>query len=592
MTLASETIAVLRPAIRSNFFSALLLLAIVLGSCATRKQPAITQPSAAAELTDKQRLDFSFLYFEALRDKMLGNYPQAQEKLQQAVRIDPRNAAAHYELGQIYALTGKFDQAELSTELAIRFDPGNIWYRQALAERYEQTGKFEKMAGVLSDLSKEYPGNTNYKLQLAQAFLHSGKYEQALKVYDEIEKQSGISEELVLRKKNLHMRLRKPEKAVEEVRKLMKQHPEEIGYRGVLAEIYLESGQPEKAMAEYQEILRLDPANANVHFSLAEYYRSQGDFDLSYKHLKEAFGSPNADIHHKLQVLASFFDLSGNYPKLIEQAEELCQLLISAHPDDTRSHAVYGDFLYQGGKLEEALREYMTVLEADKSSYNVWNQVLLINSELKNFKQMFDLSAEALELFPTQAEIYLFNGIAAMQLKDYAKAAEVLRQGADLSTWNTALSAQFQASLGDSYNYLGKHTESDAAYEKALQYDPSNAYVMNNYAYYLSLRKAKLERARELADKCNAMVPANPSYQDTYAWVLYQMADFDNAEVWINKAIANGGIKNPTILEHKGDILWKKGKEDDALDYWKRAQEIGGSSEQLLRKISQKKLVE
>jgi predicted negative regulator of RcsB-dependent stress response len=44
-------------------------------------------------------------------------------------------------------------------------------------------------------------------------------------------------------------------------------------------------------------------------------------------------------------------------------------------------------------------------------------------------------------------------------------------------------------------------------------------------------------------------------------------------------------MKSATIVEHKGDILWKQGKASDALDFWKRAKELGGSDEGLMRKI-------
>ena len=74
---------------------------------------------------------------------------------------------------------------------------------------------------------------------------------------------------------------------------------------------------------------------------------------------------------------------------------ELCRELILAHPEDPQAHAVYGDFLLREDKLSEAREQYMLVLAADKGRYNVWNQILLIDSELKNYQSMFDLSIEA-----------------------------------------------------------------------------------------------------------------------------------------------------------------------------------------------------
>lgn len=576
-----------------HFFLFLVLLAGV-ASCKSRGKAATVtgEPSAAAVLTEKQRLDFDYLYFDALKDKMLGNYALAQNKLQQALRIDPRNAAAHFELSQVYALSGSVDQAEQSGQLAVRFAQNNEWYKLSLAELYERAGKFGPMVRLLEELVKAHPQKEEYLLGLATGYVQVGRYDDAIKICDKLETIGGVNEELALQKRNLYMQMKKPDKALNEIQKLIKAFPGEPGYRAYLADIYLETNQPQKALEQYQEILRLDPQNPDVHYSLAEYYRNQGDKERSFEELKQAFSNPEGLVEQKLQVLGSYFELTRYFPELKSQAQALCEILAAQHPEDPRAHAVYGDFLLREEKFEEALQQYLLVLETDKSRFSVWNQVLMIYSELKRSQEMYDLSKEAIELFPTQPTLYLYNGIAAMQLKRYEDAVGVMKEGLAVTTGNDALTAQFYASLGDSYNFLSRYRESSEAYEKALKIDADNTYVLNNYAYYLSLRKENLERAKELAARCNELAPGNPSYQDTYAWVLYQAGDIENAASWIDKAIASGGIRNATIMEHKGDILWKQGKASDALDFWHRAKELGGNGTYLEAKLEQKKLVE
>ena len=80
-------------------------------------------------------------------------------------------------------------------------------------------------------------------------------------------------------------------------------------------------------------------------------------------------------------------------------------------------------------------------------------------------------------------------------------------------------------------------------------------------------------------------LPGESSFLDTKAWIYFQRAEYDQAAIWIDKALEAGGMKSPTIVEHKGDILWKQGKTADALDFWKRAKELGGSEPELLMKI-------
>jgi tetratricopeptide (TPR) repeat protein len=561
-------------------------------SCKSKQKAAAPKSNIGGEiLSEKDRIDFEFLFFDATKEKLLGNFSQAQVKFQQAIRINPRASAAHFELSQVYLNTGNPDLAELSGKNAVRFDDSNKWYKLSLADIYAQNGKFGEVAELMNQLHKKEPNNQEYLLGLGTALVNEKKYSEAAKVYEELEILTGINEEVALQKKNLFMRLGKPEKAILEIQKLMNAFPDEIGYRGFLAEIYEDTNQPEKALEEYNEIIKRDPENPNVHFSLAEYYRRQGDKEKSYQELKKAFANPESSLELKIQVLSSYFDITLQYPELVYQAMELCRELVLAHPEDPQAHAVYGDFLLREEKLQEAREQYMLVLAADKARYNVWNQLLLIDSELNNYQNMFDLSKEAMELFPYQPTVYLYNGIAAIQLKQYEKAIESLKAGANVTTSNAPLSSQFFASLGDCYNYTKQYKESDESYEMALKFDSSNTYVMNNFAYYLSLRKENLNRAKQLSQKCNELEPGSPSFQDTFAWILFEMGDLENASIWIDKAIENGGIKSGTIMEHKGDILIKQGKTADALDFWNRAKELGGVSDKIDLKIAQKKYI-
>jgi Tfp pilus assembly protein PilF len=74
--------------------------------------------------------------------------------------------------------------------------------------------------------------------------------------------------------------------------------------------------------------------------------------------------------------------------------------------------------------------------------------------------------------------------------------------------------------------------------------------VLNNYAYYLSLRNEKLDKAEEMSKKSNEIDRDNASYNDTYGWILYGLGKYEDAKLWLEKAIANGASENAVILEH------------------------------------------
>jgi len=563
----------------------IIAFALLLSACKIGSKTVAANVSSKAELSEKEQLDFAYLFFDAEKEKILGNDPQAALKFNQALRLNPRSAATHYELSQIYLRTGNADLAEISGLQAVKFDPENTWYKLSLASVYEQRGKSDKLLELMQEVAKSAPDNFDNQYSLASALAMSGKYDEAIKILDKLESQYGINDEFSNQKKALYLQMKKPEKAIAEVRKLIEAFPDEYSYRGMIAEIYEEMGEDDLALKEYEELVKADPDNASVYFSLAEFYRRKGDNARSFDALKKAMANPEAELDLKLQVLGSYYVLMEQFPELGAQALELCTLMIQAHPESARAHGSYGELLLREGKATEALTELETALRLDKSSFGVWNQLLMVLNDVRNFKRMEEVAAEAMELFPGSPMFYLYHGIAAMQQKNYTKAVESLEAGATLTVANNPLSAQFYASLGDCYHAVKEHSKSDAAYEKALTFDASNTYVMNNYAYYLSLRKEKLDRALELSTRSNELTPNSSSFIDTKAWIYYQRAEYDQAAIWIDKALEAGGMKSPTIVEHKGDILWKQGKASDALDFWKRAKELGGAEPELLKKI-------
>ena len=217
---------------------------------------------------------------------------------------------------------------------------------------------------------------------------------------------------------------------------------------------------------------------------------------------------------------------------------------------------------------------------------------MLIYNGKRDWTNLEKTCSDAIEVFPNEPLAYLFKGGAELQMKEYEKAIKSLSKGEKMSADKDKLRAQFLADMGDAYHDMNKSDASDSSYEKALKLDPENAYVLNNYSYYLSERKVNLEKAKEMSAYSNKLEPDNNSFLDTYAWILFQLNDFTGAKEWQEKALKAGGEKSGTILEHYGDILFKLGQKDQALDYWKKAKDNGGGTTNLDRKITEQNYIE
>jgi len=138
--------------------------------------------------------------------------------------------------------------------------------------------------------------------------------------------------------------------------------------------------------------------------------------------------------------------------------------------------------------------------------------------------------------------------------------------------------------LGLSYNNLKYWTQSDSAYERALEIDPENALINNNYAYSLSERGLQLERALNMVNLALDADSMNSSYLDTKGWIYFKLENYESAKEYIEKAIEVGG-ENAVMLEHLGDILFMNGNQSQAVEIWKKALEMDSDNETLIQKV-------
>ena len=551
-----------------------------------------SKKTEGSELSDKDKVNFEYLFFNANKEKVLGNYELAETYYSQALRINPNSAATMYELANIYLFQNNKNQALFYSKKAATIDPNNNWYQLLYADCLKENKNIAEYAKVYEGLVKKNPNKVEFYYELANAYLFQGKTSEALKTYDKVEERTGVSEEVSIQKLKIYRSLKNYDKAIEEANKLIKAYPKEAKYFGMLGELYQDKGQPDKAFDAYNDLLRIDPNNAYVHLSIADYYRSKKENEKAFEEIKLAFKSKDLDIDTKVKILLSYYSITEVYAELKNDADELCKIIVEVHPDEAKAFSIYGDFLYRDKKNEEARTQFRKAIALDKEKYAIWNQLLVLDSDLNDFEALQKDSKEAMELFPNQPIPYFFNGAANIQLKKYEEAVEAFTTGKEFVFGNDLLLSQFYANIGDAQNQLKHYAASDEAYEKALEIDPNSAYVLNNYSYYLSLRKTNLERAETLSKKCNQVEPNNSSYQDTYGWILYQMNKFEDAKLWIGKAIENGGKSNATLLEHYGDVMYKLGNTQEALNYWLNAQKIGGASNFIDKKIADKKLYE
>jgi tetratricopeptide (TPR) repeat protein len=570
----------------------LLLIAIAFGCQSAKKTVSNTKvQETSGSVISPERMNAQF-YALGLKERMAGNNAKAIVYFQQALESKTDDHASMYELSELFARENRIDEALVMMKNAISLAPDNTWYKIRIAQIYKFMGDYEAYSDVYRQLLIQHPDNTEYYGELSSALMLLEKYDEAIGVFNQIETQIGVNEALSLQKQQIYNTLGKPEKATAEIEKLAAAYPFEPRYQAILAEIYMNRGQKLKALEAYNKINELDPNDPYIHISLSEYYRQEGDIEKAYEELLIALANPELDIDMKVQVLVFWFEGAEVNPDLKEKAIGIAEVLIQTHPDSPKGYQILGDVLMDNKDFESANANYLQAIEIDSSNYVLWENLLFTDINLQDFVSLEDHSRRCLNLFPVQPLPYLFNGIGCYQNEKYPEALKSLEDGRKFVVNNDNLLGEFYNYTGEVQQKLGNFTASSLAYDKALIINPKNSVVLNNYAYYLSLRGEQLEKALEMAQKATELDPTNNSNIDTYAWVYYKLGRYEDALRWLEKAI--NGTENPsgTIFEHYGDILYKLNRKEEALSWWQKAKDAGEASKLIDKKISDKMLYE
>ncbi len=548
--------------------------------------------SASGEKEGKPK-DNSSVYYDATKAYITGDYDEAAKLYKKCIELNPNDAAAMFELAKISLMKNNRHEALIYARQATKIDSGNKFYLLLYGSLLQSFEQYDAAVDVFKRVLELNPNNPDYYNRLAIAYIYADKIDKAIETFDKLEEKIGITEEVSMKKKELYLQEKKPEKAIAEIEKLIEHYPKEVKYWGVIAELYMSAGMDDKALEAYRKIEELDPDDPYIHVSLADYYKKNRDFEKAFEELKKGFSNKNLDIDTKVQILLSYYTANEYYEDNKDEAFQLAEILIKVHPDDPKAWSIYGDLLYQDNRFEDARMAFRKVISMDSSKYVVWEQLLFIESQLEDNDALLDESLRTIDLFPEMPLPYLFAGGVYYMKKEWDKCIDILSTGVSYVVDNDQLKEQFLTYLGDAYNQVGDYEKSDKCYDDVLKINPDNSFVLNNYAYYLSLRDRDLDKAAEMAKRSVDLKPNSSANLDTYGWVLYKKGNYSDAEYLVKQALDNGGDKDADVLEHYGDILWKLDKKEEALKYWEKAKNTGGGgSENLDMKIKQKKLVE
>jgi tetratricopeptide (TPR) repeat protein len=260
--------------------------------------------------------------------------------------------------------------------------------------------------------------------------------------------------------------------------------------------------------------------------------------------------------------------------------------MVDASPEDGKAISYYASMLLNNKKYDLALIQFNKLIQKNPNQFDNWQQVFYIYAQQEQYDSLINFSKKAMNYFPNQAIVYYMNGVGNQQKNNLPVAIKSLNKALDYAGNKDEMNVQIYTALGDAYNTQKDFANSDSSFERCLRIDAEDATVLNNYAYFLSIRNTNLDKAAMMSKKSLDIRKGEKTFLDTYAWILYMQKKYEEAAKIMKQAIDESGDNDATMMDHYGDILCKQNDIVNAKKYWLAAKAKGSKNLQLDKKIA------
>lgn len=565
----------------------LLFLFLLAGAGLIPQKALAQQDTGVLSLSDEDRRKFDFFFYDALNAKAQGNFDEALDLFQHCHALDSTNANVLVELGTFYNLLQEKNKALIFLRKAVHYDTSNYYYNMMLAGLSKELGLKQEVVDIYTALATRHTDKPELLFELANAYADNGELQKAIDILNKLEKSTGISEGITLNKYRLYSQMNKKEQAFDEIQQIINKNPADPRYLILMGDLYLEDDQPDKALQYYDRAGLIDRNFPALILSMVNYYEKTDNKTAAQSELQQAITGSSLDVETKLQLLTRYLGMLQQRQEDLKQANPLFQKLFEQYPNNTQLNMIYGNVLMLQNDTIGAMKQFEIYTKDNPDDPVGYDQMLRIILPTEDMDKIREITTEALKHLPQEPQFYFYLGAAHYQQKNYKEALTVFEEGLKHAVIsNPLLESDFHGQIGDLNYFLGNKETAFQSYEKALKLNPQNLTVLNNYSYYLSLEKKDLDKAEQMSGITIKAEPMNPTFLDTYGWVLYEQGSYFMAKIYIEKAIEYSKENlSADVLEHYGDVLYKTGDKEKAMEQWIKAKELESDSDTLDKKI-------
>ncbi|MCM1370228.1 MAG: tetratricopeptide repeat protein [Candidatus Amulumruptor caecigallinarius] len=566
-----------------------------------------------------------YMYTQGLAAAAAGDESSAYEFYKRAFMCDPSYEVAGYAYGSRRLMIG-IDTLQSDAELQKSLDMMRPYVDEYPDDEFEaiyysyvagRLGKPDEGVRVLERTYALHPENSNTLLQLSDIYLRRNDLKSAVDALTRYESAEGMSSQLTMRKSSYMLADGDTAGALNAADRLIASDPLNDEYHVLKGSLLEMVNKKDSALIYYQQAEMLNPEGSGPKLALAGFYQEMGDSVAYDGKMYEVLLSEDLESDEKIGMLAQYLQSLFSDNHETKRGDHLFEVLIHQYPHDPRVLDLAGRYSAAKGDFKNAVEQISYAIDLDGSNTAFWGQLMAYQTVGGNPEKALETYRRAIKHIVPDENMTLYYASVAQMSKQYGLAADVFRSliakidsglnpdslvslndvRRDISMEELDKLSSLFTSLGDNYHLAGEDEKGYRAFENAITLNDNNAMARNNYAYFLSLAGGDLDKALILSQGSLAGDDAqNPTYLDTYAWILHLKGDNESALRYLRAAVEKmeaSEFLSAELYDHLGDVLKDTGDAVGAAEAYEKAVELqkkNGETEEESYKNTLKKL--
>ena len=473
-------------------------------------------------------------FYKAETYRITGRTDLAMELYERLAKDPLYRETALYQLARMHFEKNQFFQSFDLASLGVGSYPANLWLLRIKAQSAKNIGDFKTAGHSFEALYSSAPHKREYLFEGYSTYLEGRLFLDALEVLSKIETLEGTTPELVQDRARLYLQLNDPKSAERCFKTAIEGAPDVPEYIGLLSQYYDGNGKTKKAFKVLIKAVETFPENGALHMELARMAQKMDYTEEAFYHMEQGLLLEGVPLEDKVPVMLSIYENKEN-PSFKALFDRVFPVLETTYAGRIELLLLTAQIHIQNERWHEALEGYLMAISMNPTNYAFYQMAYSLSQEVGDVDGQISLLERIEERFNTDEDVLEGLVFEYYKVGRWGSCARLATARAEM-TLDPEVAGNLFALAGTAWFQLDSFDLGTVAYEKALDQERSPT-TLNNYAWDLATHERNLEVALQLTVECNASVALEPTFLDTWAWVLYKMGRYTEAQVKIELAL-------------------------------------------------------